>query len=114
MGYDVKDDVATMERLAEVHGRGPIDGHVGAEAQDPIFVMGLPRSGTTLVQQILTSHSLVQAAGELQAFPAATMAAVHRQAGPTVGEVEFVVAAWSAERAESGRKMLRGGRDGPA
>ncbi len=90
MVYDVKDDVATMDRLVQIHGREPIEGHVGAEAHDPIFVLGLPRSGTTLVQQILASHSLVQAAGELQAFPAVTMAAVHRQADRTVAKLEFV------------------------
>jgi len=37
-----------------------------------LFVIGLPRSGTTLVERILASHSQVQSLGELQAFPAAT------------------------------------------
>ncbi len=35
-----------------------------------IFIIGLPRSGTTLVERILAAHSRVQAPGELQAFPA--------------------------------------------
>jgi tetratricopeptide (TPR) repeat protein len=34
----------------------------------PIFVLGMPRSGTTLVEQIIASHPLVHGAGELQAF----------------------------------------------
>ena len=33
---------------------------------DPIFVVGLPRSGSTLVEQILSSHSLVEGTTELQ------------------------------------------------
>lgn len=35
---------------------------------EPIFVFGLPRSGTTLVERILSSHPDVHAAGELQNF----------------------------------------------
>ena len=37
----------------------------GARDQHPIFILGMPRSGTTLVEQILASHSQVYGAGEL-------------------------------------------------
>ena len=37
----------------------------GAEAPDPIFIIGMPRSGSTLVEQILASHPLVEGLGEL-------------------------------------------------
>ncbi len=37
----------------------------GAEAADPIFIVGLPRSGSTLVEQILASHSAVEGTSEL-------------------------------------------------
>ncbi len=37
----------------------------GDEADAPIFVVGLPRSGSTLIEQILSSHSLVDATQEL-------------------------------------------------
>ena len=32
----------------------------------PIFIVGMPRSGTTLVEQIVSSHSQVTGAGELK------------------------------------------------
>jgi hypothetical protein len=38
----------------------------GLETRLPVFVFGLPRSGTTLVEQILASHPQVYGAGELQ------------------------------------------------
>jgi tetratricopeptide (TPR) repeat protein len=37
----------------------------GSGARDPIFVLSLPRSGSTLVEQILASHSQIEGAGEL-------------------------------------------------
>ncbi|MFT6644073.1 MAG: tetratricopeptide (TPR) repeat protein [Patiriisocius sp.] len=37
----------------------------GHKAQDPIFILGLPRSGSTLLEQILSSHSLVDGTLEL-------------------------------------------------
>jgi tetratricopeptide (TPR) repeat protein len=38
---------------------------VGATAADPIFIVGLPRSGSTLLEQILSSHPLVEGTMEL-------------------------------------------------
>jgi len=37
----------------------------GSRAADPIFVLSLPRSGSTLVEQILSSHPEIEGAGEL-------------------------------------------------
>ena len=38
----------------------------GCEAPDPIFIVGLPRAGSTLLEQILASHSQVEGTSELQ------------------------------------------------
>jgi predicted Zn-dependent protease len=57
-------EVATASRLftsAFIAGRGP----GGCPAADPIFIVGLPRSGSTLVEQILASHSAVEGTMEL-------------------------------------------------
>jgi len=42
----------------------------GIERPDPIFIVGLPRSGSTLLEQILASHSQVEGAHELSHLPA--------------------------------------------
>lgn len=44
------------------------DGAVGFDSGAPIFVVGQPRTGTTLVERIITSHPLVHSAGELKQF----------------------------------------------
>ncbi len=41
----------------------------GTDTELPVFVLGMPRSGTTLVEHILASHPLVFGAGELGEFP---------------------------------------------
>ena len=46
----------------------------GEMSELPVFIVGMPRSGTTLVEQILASHPGVFAAGETQAFGAALKA----------------------------------------
>lgn len=43
----------------------------GFEARDPIFIVGLPRAGSTLLEQILSSHSQVDGTLELPNIPAA-------------------------------------------
>jgi len=43
----------------------------GCDNREPIFIVGMPRTGTTLVEQILSGHSQVYAAGELLNFPQA-------------------------------------------
>ncbi len=64
-------DDAMREDLAratiEIFDRALLDRHVGHgnPTDAPIFIVGMPRSGTTLVEQIVASHSRVTAAGEL-------------------------------------------------
>ena len=55
----------------------------GCDSSEPIFIVGMPRTGTTLVEQVLSSHSQVYAAGELQNFPLQ----VQRMTGSTAGDV---------------------------
>ena len=42
----------------------------GCTASDPIFILGMPRSGSTLIEQILASHSMVEGTMELPDMPA--------------------------------------------
>lgn len=47
-----------------------LSGALGLQQPGPIFVVGLPRSGSTLIEQILASHPQVYGAGgHLHSFP---------------------------------------------
>jgi tetratricopeptide (TPR) repeat protein len=50
----------------------------GCHLDTPVFVIGMPRSGTTLVEQILASHSRVHGAGEIETFYQAMAKFRHR------------------------------------
>jgi tetratricopeptide (TPR) repeat protein len=67
--YDVSEDEAFIEAIIEVYDAELL--HNGAEghvSREPIFILGLPRTGTTLVERILGSHDEVISAGELTQF----------------------------------------------
>ena len=57
--FDQIETVFTRELIAKKSG-------CGAPSTLPIFVIGMPRSGTTLIEQIIASHPQVHGAGELQ------------------------------------------------
>lgn len=65
--YDVARDEALFETLMQTFEQ-PAQDIGGSRSEEPVFVIGMPRSGTTLVDRILSSHSHVHSAGELQNF----------------------------------------------
>jgi tetratricopeptide (TPR) repeat protein len=65
--YDADDNAAHVERSQRLFTRQFFAERAGwgCPAPDPIFIVGLPRSGSTLVEQILASHSQVEGTQEL-------------------------------------------------
>lgn len=79
--YKAHDDLAGIDRLLQVFSaadasRAAAVGSNGFDTQECIFIFGLPRTGTTLVENILASHSNIVAGGELDAFPREVLKAV--------------------------------------
>ena len=70
--YSLQDDLKGLQQLQEAfsddwwqqNGTDTADGSEG-----PIFIIGLPRTGSTLLEQMIGSHSAVEALGELQQWP---------------------------------------------
>ncbi len=65
--FNRQEYVDDVSRLLEVYGAGALASLPRADDPDerPVFVVGMPRSGTSLVEQILACHPRVAAAGEL-------------------------------------------------
>jgi tetratricopeptide (TPR) repeat protein len=65
--YDPVDFELHLASIKDVFSKAFVKQHklTGNMAPDPIFIVGLPRSGSTLVEQILASHSLVEGTAEL-------------------------------------------------
>jgi tetratricopeptide (TPR) repeat protein len=80
LNYDVTADVATVDWIIEAFPSSPTSTPLPAAPGEsiPLFIVGLPRTGTTLVDRILSSHSKVQSAGELNDFALALVSAVRR------------------------------------
>ena len=110
MRYDVSADVDVIDRIIGAHTGVAIGTDSGFRTKEPIFVLGLPRSGTTLVAQILASHSAVQSIGETPALAAETIGAVRRRVGRDVGKIDFVSKAFEVDASELGKSYVEATR----
>lgn len=77
LNYDIAADEGKLRRIAQVFSRGALTAAEPAalDASRCIFIVGLPRSGTTLTERILTGLSGVRSNGETENFSRALMAA---------------------------------------
>lgn len=66
--YDSSAEIGFLRQIAHVFDEGLFEHFAGAgsASEAPILIVGMPRSGTTLVEQILASHPHVHGAGELR------------------------------------------------
>jgi tetratricopeptide (TPR) repeat protein len=83
MTYDERGALTLMQRIGGAFTRDVLRdrSNVGHDSEAPVFVIGMPRSGTSLVEQILASHPRVFGAGELNDFGATMSDVVERRAG---------------------------------
>ena len=69
--YDVATDIALIDTIIDVCDKNWFESESGnplddASTKTPIFIVGLPRTGTTLTERIVSSHSRVESVGETQ------------------------------------------------
>ena len=69
LSYDLNKDrklFSHIKTMFENQLRQPIKRPTASNHKQPIFIVGMPRSGTSLVEQIVSSHSMIHGAGELE------------------------------------------------
>lgn len=67
--YKLDADLTTIQEIIQTFDSTRFEeGAVGYQSNEPIFILGMPRTGTTLVERILSSHSRVESLGELGIF----------------------------------------------
>lgn len=109
--YDVANDVATVGWIIDAFRAPPFPPSPDCSRDAPIFVVGLPRSGTTLVDRILGSHTRVESGGELNDFALALVDAVRRDSGGAqLARRELVARSAHLDFAALGHEYLRRAR----
>ncbi|WDI30146.1 sulfotransferase [Hyphococcus flavus] len=83
-------------------------GNSGCPAQDPIFIVGLPRAGSTLIEQILASHSLVDGTFELPNILALAHRLRRTRQAKSVGYPENLPEMSDIAFSELGEKYIEG------
>ena len=104
--YDIAGELDTFARIERHHNGATVNVPAnGFETSEPIFILGLPRTGSTLVERILASHSAIHAAGELLHLNAAMMQEV-RKLGALKGRNDLLQKCLAADPAAIGRSYL--------
>ncbi|MDE2305068.1 MAG: sulfotransferase [Gammaproteobacteria bacterium] len=86
--YDLRRDLDTVEWLREAfHAPGMYPGH---DSSAPIFILGMPRTGSTLVETLLGNHSSIRQGGELQDFGLSLISLVRARLGRECDRRELV------------------------
>jgi tetratricopeptide (TPR) repeat protein len=114
--YEVSDDIAVIDLIIEKHTAEALrSASPGYDGDAPIFIVGLPRSGTTLVERMIQSHSQVNSVGERNDFALEmSRLAVEKSGIGQPSRNELVAAALQIDMAELGRAYAERIRPGSA
>jgi len=112
ISYDEKSVLALFDSIETAFTRELIAAKSGGgdPSERPIFVLGMPRSGTTLIEQILASHPMVHGAGELETFNKVVLTV----RGPSIDAIlypEFVPALDASALRSIGQRYLASVRE---
>ena len=108
MVYHPRQDLDTMSAIQQVFDRAAF-ADITSDCNDdsPIFIIGLPRTGTTLLERILDSHSQIHSAGELNNFAQGLVGLVRQKFGKADNRDLFVEQSAQIDFTELGEAYIQ-------
>ena len=104
--YNIDIEESLFLQIQEVFDKKFYDKNIenGNSSSAPIFIIGMPRSGTTLVEQILSSHSLVIGLGEIEFIKKLTSLAIEKIPSKNLSNIKYLS---SKDRVDLGNEYLK-------
>ena len=112
LDYGIERDIAVLDDIREHYAdEASCSGNDGYDAHGPIFIVGMPRTGTTLLERILAGHSEVTSAGELHDFSSELVKEVARvNDGKPPAKSAIVAASLEIDFARLGKNYIDAAR----
>ena len=106
IGYSIEEDRAVFSAFSDLFATETrSEAESGDPSDAPIFIIGMPRTGTTLLERMLASHSAIASGGESVSMPLAV-----REAGgstaPQLVDTSTLVTALASDPAAMGKRYL--------
>ena len=110
--YHIEGDVAVLDNIRQHYADfESCNGSEGFRDEAPIFIVGMPRTGTTLAERILAGHSDVTSAGELHDFSSELVKEIQRYSqGKPVAKDKIVESSLHVDFARLGRNYANAAR----
>jgi tetratricopeptide (TPR) repeat protein len=108
--YNISHDIEAMEciRTTFTQANKKITDRLYTTTKQPVFIVGLPRTGTTLLERIISQHPQVLAAGELHDFSSClTKATIKSSTTPLTNKVDFIQQTAKVDFSELGQAYIQ-------
>ena len=71
INFSITEEIKKIKKIKNIFTKDKIKNNciLGCDSKKPIFIVGMPRSGTTLIEQIISSHPIVFGADEIEYLP---------------------------------------------
>ncbi|MBT3425369.1 MAG: sulfotransferase family protein [Gammaproteobacteria bacterium] len=107
MSYKVETDIQTVEDIVRTYS-APVFNNIRSGSSDKpvVFIVGLPRTGTTLVDRVISSHGQVFSAGELNNFALEMSGLARRDSGGKLTRTALIERTIDLDFEELGQRYL--------